>query len=158
MSKAKRKGSSFEGQVASYLATALDCDIERRALAGTNDRGDISGLLINGKRTVVECKAEKSLRVPEYLREAEAERQNDFAKFGVVVSKRRGVGEANMGDQLVLMTLDTFCRIVKEFMEPTDDPQSESLETLMGRADSIVAAFEEAAAKIKEIQEGKEYK
>lgn len=156
MSKAKRKGSSFEGQVANYLATALDCDIERRALAGTNDRGDISGLFINGKRTVVECKAEKSLRVPEYLREAEAERQNDFAEFGVVVSKRRGVGEANMGDQLVLMTLDTFCRIVKEFREPIDDPGNESLETLMGRTDSIVAAFEEAAARIKEIQGGKE--
>lgn len=156
MSKAKRKGSSFECQVASYLATALDCDIERRSLAGTHDRGDISGLFINGKRAVVECKAEKSLRVPEYLREAETERQNDFAEFGVVVSKRRGVGEANMGDQLVLMTLDTFCRIVREFRETADDRENESLETIMGRADSIVAAFEEAAARIKEIQEGKE--
>ena len=80
-----------------------------------NDRGDIAGVKINGKRAVIECKAEKALRVPEYLREAEAERKNDGAEFGVVVSKRRGVGETRTGEQLVLMTLETFARIVKGF-------------------------------------------
>lgn len=114
--KSKRKGSAFEGQVARYLAQALDDDsIERRTLGGVNDRGDIAGVKINGKRVVVECKAEKALRVTEYLREAEAERENDGAEFGVVVSKRRGVGETRTGEQLVLMTLETFARIVKGF-------------------------------------------
>ena len=114
--KSKRKGSAFESQVARYLAKALDDDgIERRTLQGVNDRGDIAGVKINGKRAVIECKAEKALRVSEYLREAETERKNDGAEFGVVVSKRRGVGEARTGEQLVLMTLDTFARIVKGF-------------------------------------------
>ena len=112
--KNKRKGSAFESQVARYLAEALDDDgIERRTLQGVNDRGDIAGVKINDKRAVVECKAEKALRVSEYLREAETERKNDGAEFGVVVSKRRGVGEARTGDQLVLMTLETFAQILK---------------------------------------------
>lgn len=116
--KSKRKGSAFEGQVARYLARALDDDgIERRTLGGVNDRGDIAGVKINGKRAVVECKAEKALRVAEYLREAETERENDGAAFGIVVSKRRGIGEARTGEQLVLMTLETFARIVKGFKD-----------------------------------------
>lgn len=116
--KSKRKGSAFEGQVARYLARALDDDgIERRTLGGVNDRGDIAGIKINGKRAVVECKAEKALRVAEYLREAETERKNDGAEFGIVISKRRGVGEARTGEQLVLMTLETFARIVKGFKD-----------------------------------------
>ena len=114
--KNKRKGSEFEGQVARYLARALDDDgIERRTLQGVNDRGDIAGVKINGRRAVIECKAEKALRVSEYLREAETERKNDGAEFGVVVSKRRGVGEARTGEQLVLMTLETFARMLKGF-------------------------------------------
>ena len=114
--KNKRKGSAFESQVARYLAEALESDsIERRTLQGVNDRGDIAGVKINGKRAVIECKAEKALRVAEYLRETEAERKNDGAEFGVVVSKRRGVGETRTGEQLVLMTLDTFARILKGF-------------------------------------------
>lgn len=114
----KRKGSAFEGQVARYLAQALDDDgIERRTLGGVNDRGDIAGVRINGKRAVIECKAEKALRVAEYLREAETERKNDGAEFGIVVSKRRGIGEARTGEQLVLMTLDTFARIAKGFKD-----------------------------------------
>ena len=116
--KSKRKGSAFEGQVARYLAQALDDDgIERRTLGGVNDRGDIAGVRINGKRAVIECKAEKALRVAEYLREAEVERKNDGAAFGIVVSKRRGIGEARTGEQLVLMTLETFARIVKGFKD-----------------------------------------
>lgn len=116
--KSKRKGSAFEGQVARYLAQAMDDDgIERRTLQGVNDRGDIAGVKINGKRAVIECKAEKALRVAEYLREAEAERENDGAEFGIVVSKRRGIGESRTGEQLVLMTLETFTRILKGFKD-----------------------------------------
>lgn len=111
----KRKGSSFEKAVADYLAEALQDDrVERRALQGINDRGDVAGVRFNGKRVVLECKACTRLEVPKWLREAETERQNDGAAFGVVVSKRRGVGDVNTGQQLVLMTLDTFAAMLKE--------------------------------------------
>jgi hypothetical protein len=113
--RSKDKGTAFESAVSSYLAEALQDDrIERRALGGTGDRGDVAGVRFMGKRVVVECKAEKTLKVPEWLREAEAERENDGAAFGVVVSKRRGIGDKRTGEQLVLMTLETFADLLKE--------------------------------------------
>ena len=111
----KRKGSAFEVAVSNYLAEALNDDmIERRVLQGAKDSGDVAGVRFMGKRVVVECKAEKTLKPPEWLREAEAERVNDSASFAVVVAKRRGVGDTRTGEQLVLMTLGTFAGLLKE--------------------------------------------
>jgi hypothetical protein len=111
----KRKGTAFETAVANYLADRMDDDrIERRTLQGVKDRGDVAGVRFAGKRVVVECKATTRLEVAEWLREAEAERVNDSASFGVVVAKRRGVGDTRTGDQLVLMTLETFASMLKE--------------------------------------------
>lgn len=111
----KRKGSAFEVAVSNYLAEALRDDrIERRTLQGAKDRGDVAGVRFNGKRVVIECKAEKALKPPEWLREAEAERENDGAAFAVVVAKRRGIGDARTGEQLVLMTLETFTELLRE--------------------------------------------
>lgn len=113
MNKSKRKGSLFENQVADYLTKALDTDIERRVLQGANDRGDISGLKLNNKRVVVECKACKKFELSKWIKEAETERINDKAAFGIVVVKRPGIGEARTGEQLVCMTLETFTNIIK---------------------------------------------
>lgn len=111
----KRKGTAFESSVANYLAEALQDDrIERRTLQGAKDRGDVAGVRFKGERVVVECKAEKAFKPSEWLREAEAERENDGAGFGVVVAKRRGVGEARTGEQLVLMTLETFAKFLRK--------------------------------------------
>lgn len=110
----KRKGSSFESAVAGYLAEALQDDgIERRTLAGVNDRGDIAGVKIGDKRAVIECKACQRFEPSKWLREAETERRNDGAAFGVVVAKRKGVGAANMGQQMVMLTLEQFTELVK---------------------------------------------
>lgn len=113
--RSKAKGTAFESAVSGYLAEALQDDrIERRALQGGGDRGDVAGVRFMGQRVVVECKAETRHRVPEWLREAEAERENDGAGFGVVVAKRVGVGDKRTGEQLVLMTLETFSNLLKE--------------------------------------------
>ena len=62
MSESKRKGTSFETQVVNYLRWALGDDrIERRALSGANDKGDVSGVLMRGKRGVLECKNKKRM-------------------------------------------------------------------------------------------------
>ena len=110
----KAKGSAFEKAVAGYLDSELPFDIERRTLGGTQDRGDIAGVKINGKRAVIECKAHATMSIPEWLREAEKERVNDDAAYGIVVAKRRGVGSMNTGQQLVCMTLETLAAIIKE--------------------------------------------
>lgn len=113
MSMQAQKGATFEQDTADYLAAALGDDrIERRVKHGTNDRGDIAGLRIHGKRVVVECKNHKRMELAEWVDEAETERGNDDADYGIVVHKRRGCGKAKFGGNYVTMTLETFAAIV----------------------------------------------
>lgn len=112
MSMQAQKGATFEQDTADYLAAALGDDrIERRVKHGTNDRGDIAGLRIHGKRVVVECKNHKRMEIAEWVDEAETERGNDDAEYGIVIHKRRGCGKAKFGGNYVTMTLETFAAI-----------------------------------------------
>lgn len=112
MNKQKQKGTAFETAVVNYLQSCTQNHIERRTLSGSNDKGDVTGVYIDGLPVVVECKACTRLEVPKWLREAAVERDNAKAAVGVVVSKRQGVGNANMGEQLVMMTLDDFTKLI----------------------------------------------
>lgn len=116
MSKAKQKGTAFESAIVEYLQNSL-CDetIERRALNGTCDRGDISGVTFCGHRMVLECKNESRMRLAEYVREAEAEAANDNAFYYVVIHKKRGVGISNaktIGQQYVTMPLHMLTNMI----------------------------------------------
>ena len=112
MSKSKDKGSQFESQVVAYMRRVLGGCIERRVQAGRNDRGDVSGVFLHGRRCVIECKNHARMELAAWLDEAEAERGNDDAGYAVVVHKRRGCGEKGMGGTYVTMDLRTFCAIV----------------------------------------------
>jgi hypothetical protein len=110
---AKQAGATFERTVANYLAEQLDDDrIDRRVKTGAQDKGDIAGLrTIRGGRVVVECKNYGGqFNVSTWLKEAEIERANDNAAFGVVVAKRRGTAKPE--EQVVFMDLATFARLV----------------------------------------------
>jgi hypothetical protein len=110
---AKQAGASFERLVADYLANELNDDrIDRRVKTGKDDKGDIAGLrTIRGGKIVVECKNYGGqFNVTTWLKEAEKERLNDNATFGVVVAKRRGTTKP--GEQVVFMDLATFARLV----------------------------------------------
>lgn len=110
MSRESRKGNGFSEDVANYLASRLGDDrIERRVLHGTKDRGDIAGLLFRGRKVAVECKNCKDMRLSTWVDEAEEERGNDDAEFGIVVHKRKGRGAKRFGENYVTMTLDTYC-------------------------------------------------
>lgn len=104
---AKQAGSSFEKDVAAYLAGALGDDrIERRARNGSKDRGDITGVrTVLGERVVIECKDVARLNLSVWTAEAEIERGNDDATVALVAHKRRGYGPKNMGGTYVTMTL-----------------------------------------------------
>lgn len=109
---AKQAGASFERLMADYFALALDDDrIDRRVKTGAKDRGDIAGLRMRGKRVVVECKDYGGRhRLPQWIKEAETERENDDAEYGVVVWKRLGVRDP--ARQYVTMTAETFMAMV----------------------------------------------
>ena len=108
----KQAGSSFERLMADYFAWALSDDrIDRRVKTGAKDRGDIAGLRMRGKRVVVECKDYGGRhRLPEWLKEAETERGNDDAEYGIVAWKRLGVRDP--AKQYVTMTAETFMAMV----------------------------------------------
>lgn len=109
MSRQKQKGTAFESAIVEYLQDKLcDENIERRALNGTLDRGDISGVTFCGLRMVLECKNEARMRLAEYVREAETEAKNDGAFYYAVIHKKRGVGISTLqtvGQQYVTMPL-----------------------------------------------------
>lgn len=100
---ARQAGTRFERTVADYLAEHVDDRIDRRAKTGARDRGDIGGVRHMGGRVVVECKDTTRVDLAGWVAEAETERGNDDALAGLVVHKRRGVGDP--GDQYVTLTL-----------------------------------------------------
>ena len=105
----KAKGSQFERDVAQYFRDNGFPYCERRYGAGaTLDKGDITGL---GPEIVIECKNHKSLDLSGWIGEAERERDNAHAKYGIVVSKRRNKGVANA---YVVLTLADFVELWKE--------------------------------------------
>ena len=108
---AKSAGARFERTIADALAAALDDDrIDRRARNGAKDRGDIAGIRLHGRRVVIECKDAATLRLPEWTAEARIEAGNDDALVGLVVHKRRGVGDPMA--QWVTMTLADLVSIL----------------------------------------------
>ena len=113
MSRQKDKGTKFEQQVVSYMRSVLgDKRIERRAMGGTNDRGDIAGVTLRCKPVVIECKNHQRMELSQWLEEAETERGNADAEFAFVVHKRRGCGEASMGQTYVTCTLEMLCAVI----------------------------------------------
>lgn len=108
---ARTAGSRFERQIADYLSEALDDDrVDRMPRRGTDDRGDIAGVRIHGRRLVLECKNVSRLNLPEWVDEAHREAGNDDALVGVVVSKRHGNGDP--GSQWVHMELRDLVALI----------------------------------------------
>lgn len=108
---ARAAGTRFAESIANAMAWHLKSDyIERRVLAGANDRGDITGVrTARGQRVVVECKDHARLELSGWVRETQAEAVNDHAVAGFVVHKRRGT--ADPLEQYVTMTLGDLLRI-----------------------------------------------
>lgn len=108
MSRNKAKGTAFETLIVRYLQDHGFIHAERRALAGTNDLGDITGC----GPLVFECKNHKTLSFSEWLTEAETERVNASADYGVVIAKRRGKGDA--GEQYAVMTVAQLVELLHQ--------------------------------------------
>lgn len=108
MNRSKAKGTAGETGIVNALVEEGWIHAERRALAGSLDKGDIAlgvpGVMIEGKN----C---KTVTIPAWLREVEAEKANAKADIGVVWHKIRGKGDAR--DWAVTMTGAQFIDILK---------------------------------------------
>ena len=114
MSAAKRKGTAWESAIVTHLRDWGHRAVERRALAGNLDRGDIAGI----PGVVIEAKSAARIDLAGWLREAHIERDNDGAAVGVVWFKRRG--KASAGDGYVLMDGATFTHLLAHYDPPKD--------------------------------------
>ena len=94
--KSKAKGTAFETQCARWLTDRLGYPVERRALHGNRDVGDLAWLIgAGGAHGIVECKAVKAVttaNVSEWRRQTVAERDNAGAAFAWLVIKTANVG------------------------------------------------------------------
>lgn len=116
---AKKAGTTFERQVADYLAQHVDDRIDRRAKTGSKDRGDIAGVRIWGQRLVLECKNTTRLNLAGWMNQAETERGNDDALAGLIIHKRHGNNQP--GDQWVTTTLRELTALLNGYREEDDE-------------------------------------
>ena len=108
MSKQKQKGTDGENAVVEAL-TRAGFTVERRALSGINDKGDIAGL----KDVVIEVKKHDSYagKLAGWVEEADTERRNAKATIGVVWHRRKGKSKAE--DWFVTMSGDQFLYLLR---------------------------------------------
>ncbi|WP_294163803.1 hypothetical protein [uncultured Corynebacterium sp.] len=101
---AKQAGARFERVIADHLAEVWDDRIDRRVKTGATDKGDIVNFRYQGDRVVIECKDYGGkIHAAQWVREAATEAENDNARAGLAVVKRRGVTDPDK--QYVLMEL-----------------------------------------------------
>jgi hypothetical protein len=104
----KRRGSTFERDVAGHLREHGFADAERAYGAGRQlDRGDIQGV----PGWVLECKAHKAIDLAGWCDEAERERVNASQPYSAVIAKRRGKAT---GAAYVVLSLDAFARLLSD--------------------------------------------
>ncbi len=106
MNAPRRAGTRAETAVVTWLRGCGWPYVERRALCGSRDRGDVAGLV----GVVVEVKAERRTDLAGWLAELTAEVTHDHADLGVVIVKRRGCTDP--GSWYALTDAGTFAALL----------------------------------------------
>jgi len=106
--KAKARGGQAERYTAALLREIGFKEADSEFGAGrSEDVGDIR----NVPNTVIEVKAERAFNPSGWLTEAEIERQNAGADWGIVIAKRPG---KSMKDGYFLMRAEDGLRLLKD--------------------------------------------
>lgn len=108
MSKSKQKGTAAETAVVNWLKSKGRKHVERRALHGTNDRGDIAGI----PGVVLEIKNHARMELSQWLSELEVEILNDKADTGVVIHKKKGT--TDVGKWYATMPVEVWYELLSE--------------------------------------------
>ena len=109
---AKQAGAKFERQIADFLRDNLDDRIDRRVKTGAKDCGDIANVRdSHNRRICIETKDYGGrLNLPQWIKEAHTEADNDGAEVGIVIAKRRGTTDP--GKQWVAMDLNDLIQLL----------------------------------------------
>ncbi|MFJ1704520.1 hypothetical protein [Kitasatospora sp. NPDC088346] len=103
-----------EGEPRQFADSADPHNCKRQTQQGRYDVGDLHAWPV-----VIECKAEKRITLPEYVRQANAEAVNAGMPFGVAVVK---APRKNVKDGYVVTDLATFVRILRALREAPPNP------------------------------------
>lgn len=118
--KNKAKGTAFEVQVLSYLREQGFLSTYRPATKGKYDSGDINGIATDPtnplpRQAIIQCKNQKAHDLSGWLNDTvEQASQDDVGgdALPVLVVKRRGVGEKNMGDTYAVLRLTDLTELL----------------------------------------------
>ena len=103
----KAKGTAAETAVVNYLKKTWDT-VERRALAGSADKGDISGI----PNVCIEVKDHKKMVLSGWIKELDEEMKNAQALTGAVIHKKRGT--LNVGEWYATMPVEVYVNLLIE--------------------------------------------
>jgi Holliday junction resolvase len=106
VNRPKIKGTAFETDVVRYLQAHGFEAAERRALSGTQDKGDVAGI----PGVVIECKNHKTIDLGSWMTELEREQTRASAHLGLVVAKRR---MHNVAQSYAVMTLEQAAYLIR---------------------------------------------
>lgn len=108
MSANKAKGTRWETEVVRALRDAGFAGADRRALRGTADCGDITGV----PGLVIEARNRKRVEPAAWIDEVAVKRDRDGARYGVAWFHRRGKSRAE--DGFVLMSGEDFLKLLTD--------------------------------------------
>lgn len=108
MSKSKQKGTAAETAVVNWLVSKGRKHVERRALSGVLDRGDIAGV----PGVVFEVKNHQRMELSAWLKELEVEMVNDKADTGAVIHKKKGT--TDVGHWYATMPVSVWYKLLEE--------------------------------------------
>jgi hypothetical protein len=109
MSKSKQKGTMAETAVVQYLKQFWP-NVERRALQGSKDTGDIAGI----PNVIIEIKNHKNYKIPEWIKETEQERENAGVPYGILIVKPNRVGTTKVGEWWAILPAEQIASMISE--------------------------------------------
>lgn len=113
-STAKAKGAKTEADFVDWIKLRGVPNAERRHLSGQYDKGDVAGWVKgNGEKSVcVEVKSGASLKIPEWIKELNAEVENAQADVGFIAI--RPSGKPKVDDWWAVMPMPEMMRLLEE--------------------------------------------
>ncbi|MFF1417586.1 hypothetical protein [Streptomyces sp. NPDC058280] len=107
---AKAKGTAWESLWTAYIREHHNPDAHRNVQMGSKDIGDVAGYYLHA----AELKAEKTITLSDYIRQANREAANAGEPFGCAVVKRRMKG---VQDGYVVRDVATDVRLMNRLQE-----------------------------------------
>lgn len=109
----KQKGTAWESDIVGYLREHHSPTVHRNVQMGRLDIGDIDGYYLHA----LEAKAEKSITLSDYIRQANREAGNAGMPFGCAIVKRRN---ANVSCGYVVRDVATDVRLMNRLRDMED--------------------------------------